>query len=53
VLAICLTEPDAGTDVPNYKTNSQVKGDRVIVKGREDSHHAGRTLPMCSSCSRA
>jgi alkylation response protein AidB-like acyl-CoA dehydrogenase len=33
VLAICLTEPDAGTDVPNYKTNSQVKGDRVIVKG--------------------
>jgi alkylation response protein AidB-like acyl-CoA dehydrogenase len=33
VLAICLTEPDAGTDVPNYKTNSQVKGDRVIVRG--------------------
>src|SRR5687768_14234147 len=33
LLAICLTEPDAGTDVPNYKTNSQVTGDKVIVKG--------------------
>jgi len=33
ILAICLTEPDAGTDVPNYKTNSQVVGERVIVKG--------------------
>src|SRR3990170_3708609 len=33
ILAICLTEPDAGTDVANYKTNSQVVGDRVIVKG--------------------
>ncbi|OGA41153.1 MAG: hypothetical protein A3G24_20640 [Betaproteobacteria bacterium RIFCSPLOWO2_12_FULL_62_13] len=33
ILAICLTEPDAGTDVPNYRTNSQISGDRVIVKG--------------------
>ncbi|MGH8616846.1 MAG: acyl-CoA dehydrogenase family protein [Burkholderiales bacterium] len=33
LLAICLTEPDAGTDVPNYRTNSVVKGDRVIVNG--------------------
>lgn len=33
ILAICLTEPDAGTDVPNYKTNSRIVGDRVIVKG--------------------
>lgn len=33
ILAICLTEPDAGTDVPSYKTNSQIVGDRVIVKG--------------------
>lgn len=33
ILAICMTEPDAGTDVPSYKTNTDIKGDRVIVKG--------------------
>ena len=33
ILAICMTEPDAGTDVPNYRTNCEVKGDRVILKG--------------------
>jgi alkylation response protein AidB-like acyl-CoA dehydrogenase len=33
ILAICMTEPDAGTDVPNYKTNCEIKGDRVILKG--------------------
>jgi alkylation response protein AidB-like acyl-CoA dehydrogenase len=33
VLAICMTEPNAGTDVPNYATNSDVRGDRVIVNG--------------------
>jgi len=33
ILAICMTEPDAGTDVPNYRTNCAVKGDRVILKG--------------------
>ena len=27
ILAICMTEPDAGTDVPNYKTNCTIKGD--------------------------
>lgn len=32
-LAICMTEPDAGTDVPNYRTNCEVKGDRVVLKG--------------------
>jgi len=35
ILAICMTEPDAGTDVPNYTTNTAVKGDRVIVNGRK------------------
>jgi alkylation response protein AidB-like acyl-CoA dehydrogenase len=35
ILAICMTEPDAGTDVPNYTTNTVVKGDRVIVNGRK------------------
>ena len=33
ILAICMTEPHAGTDVANYKTNTVIKGDRVIVNG--------------------
>jgi alkylation response protein AidB-like acyl-CoA dehydrogenase len=33
ILAICMTEPDAGTDVPNYRTNCEVRGDRVVLKG--------------------
>lgn len=33
ILAICMTEPDAGTDVPAYKTNTDIKGDRVVVNG--------------------
>ena len=33
ILAICMTEPNAGTDVPNYTTNTEIKGDRVIVNG--------------------
>jgi len=33
ILAICMTEPDAGTDVPNYRTNCEVKSDRVVLKG--------------------
>jgi alkylation response protein AidB-like acyl-CoA dehydrogenase len=32
-LAICMTEPNAGTDVPNYSTNTEIKGDRVVVNG--------------------
>ncbi len=35
ILAICMTEPNAGTDVPNYTTNTAIKGDRVIVNGRK------------------
>src|SRR3546814_8872891 len=33
MLAVCMTEPHAGTDVPNYKTNTVIKGDRAIVNG--------------------
>lgn len=33
ILSICMTEPDAGTDVPNYRTNCEVIGDRVILRG--------------------
>jgi alkylation response protein AidB-like acyl-CoA dehydrogenase len=28
-----MTEPHAGTDVPNYKTNTVIKGDRAVVNG--------------------
>jgi alkylation response protein AidB-like acyl-CoA dehydrogenase len=33
MLAICMTEPHAGTDVANYRTNAVIKGDRVILNG--------------------
>ena len=33
ILAVCMTEPNAGTDVANYRTNARVVGDRVILKG--------------------
>lgn len=33
ILAICMTEPDAGTDVGNYKTNVDTKGDRLVLNG--------------------
>lgn len=35
ILAICMTEPNAGTDVPNYTTNTVVKGDRIVINGRK------------------
>ena len=33
ILAICMTEPHAGTDVANYRTNTEVKGDKVVLNG--------------------
>src|ERR1700759_795146 len=33
ILAICMTEPHAGTDVANYKTNAAVKTDPVVLNG--------------------
>ena len=35
ILAICMTEPNAGTDVPNYTTNTIINGDRIIINGRK------------------
>lgn len=32
-LAVCMTEPHAGTDVPNYKTNTVIQGNKAIVNG--------------------
>lgn len=33
ILAICMTEPHAGTDVANYKTNTVIKRDKVVLNG--------------------
>jgi alkylation response protein AidB-like acyl-CoA dehydrogenase len=33
ILAICMTEPHAGTDVANYRTNATVTGDRIRLNG--------------------
>ena len=33
ILAICMTEPHAGTDVANYRTNTVIHDDRVVVNG--------------------
>jgi alkylation response protein AidB-like acyl-CoA dehydrogenase len=33
LLAICMTEPDAGTDVANYKTNVDRLGNRLRLNG--------------------
>jgi alkylation response protein AidB-like acyl-CoA dehydrogenase len=33
LLAVCMTEPLAGTDVANYRTNADVVGDRIVLNG--------------------
>src|ERR1700677_5227171 len=33
ILAVCMTEPHAGTDVANYRTNTRVLDDRIVLKG--------------------
>lgn len=33
VLSVCMTEPHAGTDVANIRTNVEVKGDRAVLNG--------------------
>ncbi|HLZ01267.1 MAG TPA: acyl-CoA dehydrogenase family protein [Bradyrhizobium sp.] len=33
ILAIGMTEPHAGTDVANYRTNADVRGDRIVLNG--------------------
>ena len=33
ILAICMTEPDAGTDVANYRTNTDRVGNKLILNG--------------------
>jgi alkylation response protein AidB-like acyl-CoA dehydrogenase len=33
ILSVCMTEPHAGTDVANFRTNARIVGDRVILNG--------------------
>src|SRR5215216_4842575 len=33
MLAVCMTEPHAGTDVANYRTNADIKGDKLVLNG--------------------
>ncbi len=33
ILSICMTEPHAGTDVANFRTNAVKKGDRWVING--------------------
>jgi alkylation response protein AidB-like acyl-CoA dehydrogenase len=33
ILAVCMTEPHAGTDVASYRTNVDVHGNRLVLKG--------------------
>lgn len=33
LLAVCMTEPHAGTDVANYRTNTDIVGGRLRLKG--------------------
>ena len=33
LLAVCMTEPHAGTDVANYRTNATIRGDRATLNG--------------------
>lgn len=33
ILSICMTEPDVGTDLPNMRTNCEVRDGSVIVRG--------------------
>ena len=33
ILAVCMTEPHAGTDVANYRTNATITGDTVRLNG--------------------
>lgn len=35
ILAICMTEPHAGTDVANYTTNVDISGGKLILNGRK------------------
>ena len=33
ILAVCMTEPHAGTDVANYRTNADILGNKIVLNG--------------------
>ncbi len=33
ILAVCMTEPHAGTDVANYRTNADTFGNKIVLNG--------------------
>lgn len=33
ILAVCMTEPHAGTDIANYRTNADIAGDKLVLNG--------------------
>ena len=33
ILSVCMTEPHAGTDVANYRTNTDIVGDKLVLNG--------------------
>src|SRR3546814_14902420 len=33
ILSICMTEPDVGTDLPNMRTNAEVRDGAVAIRG--------------------
>lgn len=33
LLAVCMTEPHAGTDVANYRTNADIIGNKLVLNG--------------------
>jgi len=33
ILAVCMTEPHAGTDVANYRTNADLHGEKLVLNG--------------------
>ena len=33
LLAVCMTEPHAGTDVANYRTNADIVGNKLVLNG--------------------
>src|ERR1035441_10486901 len=48
ILAVCMTEPHAGTDVANYRTNARVLSDRIVLKGTKTLISRARETPAFS-----
>ena len=52
ILAVCMTEPHAGTDVANYRTNAVIKGDGVILNGTKTLISRAREAGMIVTLTR-